>query len=39
VCIVGCKQKALTFEIVRPPDHVINRPKLRRPGPNLYGLE
>lgn len=39
VCIVGCKQKALTYEIVRPPAHIYDRPKMRRPGPNLYALE
>jgi len=25
-CIVGCKQKALTFELVRPPDHIPAEP-------------
>jgi ferredoxin len=39
VCIVGCEQKALTYEIVRPPAHIFDRPKMRRPGPNLYALE
>jgi ferredoxin len=22
VCVVGCKDKALTFELVRPPEHI-----------------
>ena len=26
VCIVGCKQKALTYEIVRPPEYIKRRP-------------
>jgi ferredoxin len=25
-CIVGCKQKALTFELVRPPEHIPLKP-------------
>jgi Na+-translocating ferredoxin:NAD+ oxidoreductase RNF subunit RnfB len=28
VCIVGCRQRALTYELVRPPEHIIGR----RPG-------
>jgi ferredoxin len=26
-CIVGCKQKALTFELVRPPEHIPAKPQ------------
>jgi len=22
VCVVGCKQKALKYELVRPPEHI-----------------
>jgi ferredoxin len=25
-CIVGCQQKAITFELVRPPEHIPDRP-------------
>jgi ferredoxin len=28
-CVVGCKQKALTFELVRPPEHIPDRPPAR----------
>jgi ferredoxin len=37
-CIVGCKQKALTFELVRPPEHIpIPGEQIRRPGLYPYG--
>ncbi len=32
VCIVGCKQKALRYELVRPPEHFMNR-RYRPPAP------
>jgi NAD-dependent dihydropyrimidine dehydrogenase PreA subunit len=35
-CIVGCKQKALTFELVRPPEHIPVE-HVRRPGFYSYG--
>jgi len=22
VCVVGCKQKALTYELIKPPEHI-----------------
>jgi NAD-dependent dihydropyrimidine dehydrogenase PreA subunit len=25
-CVVGCKQNALTFELVRPPEHIPEKP-------------
>ena len=30
VCVVGCKQKALTFELVRPPEHIPSQPPFPR---------
>jgi ferredoxin len=24
VCIVGCKQRALTYEVVRPPEYILS---------------
>jgi ferredoxin len=24
-CIVGCEQKAITFDLVRPPEHIPER--------------
>jgi len=36
VCIVGCKQKALRYEIVRPPEHVTSR-QFRPPTPPADG--
>ena len=32
VCIVGCKQKALRYELVRPPEYLTSRP-FRPPAP------
>jgi len=29
-CVVGCQQKALTFELVRPPEHIPPRPERMR---------
>jgi len=26
LCVIGCKQKALTFELVRPPEHIPSEP-------------
>jgi ferredoxin len=34
VCIIGCKQRALTYELVRPPEY-IRRPK---PEPSQVGV-
>ncbi len=31
VCVVGCKQKAMTFDLVRPPEFIPPRPELRQP--------
>jgi ferredoxin len=28
-CIVGCKQQAIAFELVRPPEHIPQRPPTR----------
>jgi ferredoxin len=25
-CILGCPQKAITFELVRPPEHIPEKP-------------
>jgi len=34
VCVVGCKQKAMVFELVRPPEHIPPAPTvpMTRPG-------
>ena len=34
VCIVGCEQKALTFELVRPPEYI--QPPQQKP--RQYGV-
>ena len=31
VCVVGCKQKALTFELVRPPEFIPPKPDFGQP--------
>jgi electron transport complex protein RnfB len=28
VCVIGCKQKAITFELIRPPDFIPPRPAM-----------
>jgi len=28
-CILGCEQKALTFELIRPPEHIPSQPPAR----------
>lgn len=33
VCIVGCKQRALTYELVKPPEHILT-PRPPAPQPN-----
>jgi len=37
VCVVGCEQKALTYEMVRPPEHIPPASAALRitPGPAL----
>jgi ferredoxin len=30
VCVVGCKQKAMIFELVRPPEFIPPKPELRQ---------
>jgi ferredoxin len=30
-CVVGCKQQAMTFELVRPPEFIPPRPKMGEP--------
>jgi MinD superfamily P-loop ATPase len=34
VCIVGCKQKAMRFEVVRPPSYIL----APRPEPGQVGV-
>jgi ferredoxin len=31
VCVIGCKQKAMTFELIRPPDFIPPKPKMGQP--------
>jgi ferredoxin len=31
VCVVGCKQKAMMFQIVRPPEFIPPKPEIGRP--------
>jgi Pyruvate/2-oxoacid:ferredoxin oxidoreductase delta subunit len=31
VCVVGCKQQAMTFELVRPPEFIPPRPAMGQP--------
>ncbi len=31
VCVVGCKQKAMTFQLVRPPEFIPPKPDFGRP--------
>ena len=31
VCVIGCKQKALTFELIRPPDFIPPKPDFKQP--------
>jgi ferredoxin len=35
VCVVGCQQQALTYELVRPPEHIppAEASPLRAPAP------
>lgn len=35
VCVLQCKKKALTFELVRPPDHIPPKPSMLPPGLTL----
>jgi ferredoxin len=30
-CVIGCKQKALTFELIRPPDFIPPKPDFKMP--------
>ncbi len=31
VCVIGCKQKALTFNLIRPPEFIPPRPQIGQP--------
>ena len=37
-CIVGCKQKALTFELIRPPEHIPERQPILFGRPETHGM-
>lgn len=36
-CVVGCKHKALTFELVRPPEHIPERLSVPMPLASMPG--
>jgi len=31
VCVIGCKQKELTFELIRPPEFIPPKPDFKMP--------
>jgi ferredoxin len=39
-CVVGCKEKALTFELVRPPEHIpMKSPPFKMPAGMVFVRE